>query len=158
MEFETKLVLRNGGSMRNCKYEMTVTKSFEFDGAHKLGNSGWSEEKNREVFGKCCNLHGHRWTLYVTVKGFIDVDTGMVINFSDLSRIVKENVIEVLDHKYLNDFIVLPTCENILTDIWNILKPKLSGLEELKLYETPTAYAIYDGKETVEKLDIHPEE
>jgi len=82
----------------------------------------------------------------------------MVINFSDLSRIVKENVIEVLDHKYLNDFIVLPTCENILTDIWNILKPKLSGLEELKLYETPTAYAIYDGKETVEKLDIHPEE
>jgi 6-pyruvoyltetrahydropterin/6-carboxytetrahydropterin synthase len=113
---------------------MIVTKSFRFDAAHKLNN----------YKGPCSQLHGHTYTLHVSVKGEID-QNGLVIDFKDLKEIVKNEIISELDHKYLNEIINQPTAENICVWIWKKLSGKLN-LYELKLYETPDCYVVYRGE------------
>ena len=73
-----------------------ITRRETFNAAHKLYREDWSEQKNWEVFGKCSNhnWHGHNFTIYVTVKGIPNPDTGFVINLKDLSEIVKQEVVE----------------------------------------------------------------
>ena len=132
-----------------------ITRIEHFNAAHKLYNPTWSREKNEEVFGKCANenWHGHNFELHVTLKGDPDPDTGFVFDVKKLSIIVKEHVIDKLDHKNLNedvDFMKDKICsiENLVTAIWTQLSPKLPGnvsLHCLKLYETPRIYVEYYG-------------
>ena len=115
---------------------LSVTKRFEFHYAHRLPNYD----------GKCVNLHGHLGILDVEVvqAGGIPVPSyeGMVIDFGDLKSIVQENVIDKLDHSYLNDFIEIPTAENITRWIVQQLLPFLeAGLVRIRVYETPTSWA-----------------
>ena len=81
-----------------------VTRRERFNAAHKLLNDNWSEEKNFEMFGKCANpnWHGHNYELFVTVKARPNPDTGYCMDLKVLSDILKEYVIEKLDHKNLN--------------------------------------------------------
>ncbi len=136
-----------------------ITKQVHFCAAHKLYNPKWSEEKNEEVFGPCANKnwHGHNFDLFVTIKGALDQDTGFVMNFKDLKAIVKNEVLEAVDHKNLNLDVPfmkdkLTSCENLIIEFWNILFPLIekesdgrASLHALKLYETPTSYAEYYG-------------
>ena len=132
-----------------------ITRIEHFNAAHKLYNPTWSREKNEEVFGKCANenWHGHNFELHVTLKGDPDPDTGFVFDVKKLSIIVKEHVIDKLDHKNLNedvDFMKDRLCsiENLVIAIWTQLSPKLPGnvsLHCLKLYETPRIYVEYYG-------------
>lgn len=133
-----------------------LTRRETFNAAHRLYNDHWSEEKNDIVFGKCANRnwHGHNYTLYVTVKGEPDPETGFIINVKDLSRIVKQYVVDKLDHSNLNmdvDFIpkdLHPTTENLVKLIWQQLEPHIQGcsLHCIKLYETENIYAEYFGE------------
>jgi 6-pyruvoyltetrahydropterin/6-carboxytetrahydropterin synthase len=121
----------------------------------ELFNPNWSREKNEEVFGKCANenWHGHNFELYVTLKGEPNADTGFVYDVKRLSIIVKEHVIDKLDHKNLNvdvDFMSGKLCsiENLVIGIWNQLQPHLPKevqLHCLKLYETPRIFVEYYG-------------
>ena len=132
-----------------------ITRIEHFNAAHKLYNPNWSREKNEEVFGKCANenWHGHNFELYVTLKGEPDPDTGFVYDVKRLSLIVKEHVIEKLDHKNLNedvDFMKGKLCsiENLVIAIWQQLAPNLPEgvqLHCLKLYETPRIFVEYYG-------------
>ncbi|MEO7308038.1 MAG: 6-carboxytetrahydropterin synthase [Ferruginibacter sp.] len=132
-----------------------VTRIEHFNAAHKLFNPAWSREKNEEVFGKCANenWHGHNFELYVTLKGEPDPETGFVFDVKKLSIIVKEHVIDKLDHKNLNvdvDFLKGKICssENLVIGIWNELLPHLPAdvqLHCLKLYETPRIFVEYYG-------------
>ncbi len=132
-----------------------ITRIEHFNAAHKLYNPNWSREKNEAVFGKCANenWHGHNFELHVTIKGEPDPDTGFVYDVKRLSNIVKEYVIEKLDHKNLNedvDFMKGKLCsiENLVTAIWQQLAPQLPKevqLHSLKLYETPRIYVEYFG-------------
>ena len=135
-----------------------VSRKEHFNAAHKLYNPSWSKEKNEEVFGPCANenWHGHNFELIVTVKGQPDPDTGFVLDLKKLSRLLKEEVVEKLDHKNLNldvDFMEgkLASCENLIVEIWNILDPEIkvlapnATLHSLKLYETPRNYVEYFG-------------
>lgn len=132
-----------------------ITRIEHFNAAHKLYNPNWSKEKNDEIFGKCANemWHGHNFELFVTIKGLPDADTGFVMDAKQLSKIVKEHVIEKLDHKNLNvevDFMHDKLCsiENLIMGIWKQLLPHLPTnvkLHALKLYETPKIYAEYFG-------------
>jgi 6-pyruvoyltetrahydropterin/6-carboxytetrahydropterin synthase len=125
--------------------KIAACRKEHFNAAHRLYNSNWSEDKNREVFGKCSNpnFHGHNYNLEVRVIGEIDPDTGYVIDMKLLSDIIKEHVIEKFDHKNLNldthEFNeLIPTAENIAVVIWNILRSKIEHKYDLKvtLYET----------------------
>jgi 6-pyruvoyltetrahydropterin/6-carboxytetrahydropterin synthase len=133
-----------------------ITRIEHFNAAHKLYNPQWTPEQNDAVFGKCANQnwHGHNFELYVTVKGSPDPDTGFVYDAKKLSAIVKEQVIEKLDHKNLNvdvDFMQGKLCsiENLVIAIWEQLQPHLPEsiqLHALKLYETPRIYVEYFGE------------
>ena len=133
-----------------------ITRRETFNAAHKLWREEWSEEKNFEVFGRCSNQnwHGHNFTIYVTVKGIPNEETGFVINLKDLSEIIKEEVIEPLDHKNLNldvPFLkgMLASTENIVIQIWDrIYGPieKAGGeLVKIKLVETENNFVEYFG-------------
>jgi 6-pyruvoyltetrahydropterin/6-carboxytetrahydropterin synthase len=133
-----------------------LTRLEHFNAAHKLYNPGWSREKNDEVFGKCANdnWHGHNYELYVTVKGKPDPDTGFVFDVKQLSLIIRQYVVEKIDHLNLNldvDFMNGKICstENLVIGIWHQLKPHLPSdiqLHALKLYETPRIYVEYFGE------------
>ena len=129
-----------------------ITRIEHFNAAHKLFNPLWSKEKNEDVFGKCANenWHGHNFELYVTIKGEPDVETGFVFDAKKLSQIIKEHVIEKLDHRNLNldiqEFAKLnPTAENIVIVIYNILREKIQNDLDLqvRLYETPRNFVEY---------------
>ncbi len=133
-----------------------ITRRETFNAAHKLWREDWSDEKNWEVFGKCSNhnWHGHNFTIYVTVKGIPNPDTGFVMNLKDLSEIIKNEVIEPLDHKNLNldvPFLqgMLASTENVIIEIWNRIKdPILAAggeLAKIKLVETENNFVEYFG-------------
>lgn len=132
-----------------------ITRIEHFNAAHKLYNADWSKEKNDLVFGKCANekWHGHNFELFVTIKGYPDIETGFVFDAKKLSTIIKNYVVEKLDHKNLNvqvDFMEGKICsiENLIVGIWGQLKPHMPvgvQLHSLKLYETPKIYVEYFG-------------
>ena len=123
-----------------------------FNAAHRLHNPKWSDEKNRDVFGKCNspNYHGHNYELEVKVVGEVDPETGYLIDLKVLKDLIKSQVEDRFDHKNLNldteEFKNLnPTAEHICYVIWNILRKHLDNKYELsvRLYETPRNYVEY---------------
>ena len=136
-----------------------ICRKEHFNAAHKLYNPKWSPERNQEVFGPCANAnwHGHNFELIVNVKGKPDADTGFVIDLKVLSKIIKEKIIEKVDHKNLNvdvDFIrdKMPSCENLVIEFWKILEPEIiacsnARLHSITLYETPRNFVEYFGEE-----------
>ena len=132
-----------------------LTRLEHFNAAHKLYNPAWNREKNEEVYGKCANdnWHGHNYDLYITVRGEIDKDTGFLIDVKMLSLLIKDQVLDKLDHKNLNievDFLHGKICstENLAQGIWEGLSLHLPVHVELycvKLYETPRIFVEYFG-------------
>lgn len=141
------------------KQNIRVTKKFTFDMAHAL--YGYD--------GPCKNIHGHTYTLSVTLIGKVINDNlnpknGMVIDFTDFKKVVKDNVIDVFDHSLVlnlnsphaqlndlnNNFEKInyvpyqPSCENLIIDFLDRIKFKLPDnviVKNLKLEETPTSFA-----------------
>jgi 6-pyruvoyltetrahydropterin/6-carboxytetrahydropterin synthase len=147
-------------SVIDGKAMIYISRDVHFCAAHKLYNEHWSKEKNEEVFGACANenWHGHNFDMTVTVKGPVDPETGFVINFKDLKKLINEEVLDKLDHKNLNldvDFMhgKLTSVENLIVEIWKLLYPKIkeitnhrATLHSLKIKETNKNYAEYYGE------------
>lgn len=124
--------------LARTEHKMSIRKEFEFHAAHHLPNHE----------GKCANLHGHTYKLFVTIKDGIVTEPnhpaeGMVIDFTQLKKIVNAVVIDLVDHQNLD--VVLPfktTAENMAN--WMFGQLTLVGLPvtKIELYETPTACAI----------------
>lgn len=135
-----------------------VTRRERFNAAHKLWNHDWSDEKNHEVFGKCANpnWHGHNYEIHVTIKGEPAADTGYCMDLKVLSEILKQHVVEPLDHKNLNLDVPwmkgkMASTEILIIEIWDqIFEPiKAVGctLHGIRLYETENNYADYFGEQ-----------
>ncbi len=131
-----------------------VTRREVFSASHRLHNENWTDEKNKEIFGKCNNLygHGHNYVLEVTVAGNIDPETGYVIDTKLLKWIIRKYIIEKVDHKHLNldvDFFkgIIPTAENIAVAFWEQIFDKIPNgkLFSIKIYETENNYFEYKG-------------
>jgi 6-pyruvoyltetrahydropterin/6-carboxytetrahydropterin synthase len=137
--------------------EAYITRRERFSAAHRLFRHEWDNEKNYEVFGPCSNpnWHGHNYDLYVTVKGEIDTETGFVVNIKELSKIIKKEIIEKVDHKNLNtevDFMQgrLASTENLAVAFWEQMEQPLNnlGIElyRIKIKETENNFIEYFGK------------
>ncbi len=135
--------------------KVTVCRKAHFNAAHKLYNSDWTDARNTLVFGKCSNpnFHGHNYELIVSVKGPIHPETGFVMDMKELKKIMNAEVIDVFDHKNLNEEVaefknLNPTAENISVVIWNKLRPLIDKKLELTvtLYETPRNFVIFSGE------------
>ena len=95
--------------------------------------------------GKCARMHGHSYVLEVAVRGPLQSDgpaRGMIVDFDEIKTIVRAQIVDVLDHQTLNDFIENPTAELIVHWIWKRLEPALKGLDELVLWETTNSCAV----------------
>lgn len=112
-----------------------IGKHFDFEAAHQLHGS---------IYGKCQNLHGHRYHLVIEVEGDVD-QFGWVCDFAELEGIARKSVIDKFDHKNLNDYLEVPTVENIAGSIFETLdielKSKPYRLSKVLLYETADCYA-----------------
>ena len=131
-----------------------LTRRAEFSASHFYHNPDLSPEENRRIFGKCNNPHGHEhnYTLEVTVAGEIDPTTGMVLDLKDLKKLLEQEVLDLMDHRFLNKEVPvfserIPTTENIAVEVWKLLSPKLSfgKLHRIRLYETPDLFVDYYG-------------
>lgn len=143
-----------------------ITKIFTFETAHVLYNYD----------GKCKNMHGHSYKLFVTVKGrpgndLEDPKNGMVMDFGEIKTIVKEEITDLWDHAVLINAAsphrdlgksleaqghkviycnFQPTCENMLYAIAALLKKRLPEhvqLAYLKLHETENSYGEWVAEE-----------
>jgi 6-pyruvoyltetrahydropterin/6-carboxytetrahydropterin synthase len=128
-----------------------IACEFRFEASHQLRREDWSDAENDAVFGNCARLHGHSYRLCVTLRGPIDGETGMVMNFTDLKRLVRERVVHRLDHQHLNDVVGgLTTAENLLYWIADQLlgpppaerAPAVDLLTRIELWETTTCCAF----------------
>ncbi len=144
--------------------KIRITKEFDFETAHAL--DGYE--------GKCKDIHGHSYHLKVTLIGTPsdDVclsDCGMVVDFGDIKKIVREHVYNEFDHRLIlrkdsrfrgieesnsrTRFVdYQPTCENMLIDIVTMIQKHLKGDVELHsafLRETATSYAEWFASDNI---------
>jgi 6-pyruvoyltetrahydropterin/6-carboxytetrahydropterin synthase len=130
---------------------LLLTRTIHFNAAHRLWNPAKSEEWNYATFGPGANLagYGHNYSLEIAVAGTANADTGMIVNLTDLDRILKEEVDRPLDHRHLNNEVAefrdtVPTAENLALWIWRRVEARLTTdgwpcrLSSLVLKVTPT--------------------
>jgi len=130
-----------------------VTRKFAFSAGHRYWRPEWSAEENARVFGALTVNHGHNYVLEVTLAGPVDPRTGMVMDLAELKRIVGEAVVSRFDHADLSaDPLfaggIIPTTENLVRVVWDLLAPKLGSdrLYRLRLAEDPTLSVEYFGR------------
>ncbi len=126
-----------------------LARKIDFNASRRLWRTDWSEERNRAVYGEeSPHGYGHNYRLEVEIEGEIDAEKAMVVNLTDLDRILKEEVDRPLDHKNLNldvpDFAAIPpTFENLASWIWKRLAARIEReewpcrLSRLRLSPTP---------------------
>jgi 6-pyruvoyltetrahydropterin/6-carboxytetrahydropterin synthase len=132
-----------------------LTRKAEFAASHYYHNPEFTAEENQRIFGKCNNPngHGHNYTLEVTVKGEVDSSTGFVVDLKLLKDIMNREVLDAMDHRFLNKevpefFEQIPTTENLAIVVWQRLAPKLrtAQLHRVRVYETQDLFADFYGE------------
>jgi|SRR5579863_8058995 len=135
---------------------MFITRRAEFSASHVCCQPSLTPEQNRQLYGLASNPngHGHNYVLEVTVAGVPDPKTGMIFDLTRLKEIIQEEVVEPMDHRFLNHEVapfdkVVPTTENVAAEIWRRLSPHFDGglahLSKVRLFETDDLYVDYSG-------------
>ena len=133
--------------------KLLLWRRYKFSASHRLHSARLSEEENWRVYGKCNNPygHGHNYFVEVAVSGPVDPATGMIANLTDLDAFVEREVIEPLDHKYLNEEVAefretVPTTEVVCIEIFNRLRDfPQARLERVRVEETGNNSFEYAG-------------
>lgn len=137
-----------------------LTRLVEFEASHRYWNPEFTPEQNHRTFGKCVSPsgHGHNYVLRVTLAGQVTAHTGMVINISELDRILKRVSAE-FDHKFINldhpaFYDRIPTTENLasymrdrLEDLLRTQHNAAYRLALVRLYEEPSLWSDVIGGE-----------
>lgn len=132
--------------------KVAVFRKEHFNAAHRLFNPAWDDSMNQQVFGKCANpnFHGHNYDLIVKITGDVNKDTGYVMDMKVLSDLIKNEVLDIFDHKNLNEDVsyfkhLIPTAENICITIYQILRAKIDPAFDvhIRLYETERNFVEY---------------
>ena len=134
-----------------------LTRRERFSAAHRLFKPGLSDSENIELYGQCANpnWHGHNYVLWVTIRGDVKKEEGYVVDLKDVSSIIREKVINKLDHKNINtevDFMtdIIASTENLAVGIWEQLEPEIGKLGVqlhcVKLEETENNSVEYYGE------------
>lgn len=135
---------------------MEIWKEYEFEAAHSLGHLPWEH--------KCHRLHGHSYKVRVTCAGEVDKELGWVIDYAEISKVVKP-IIEAIDHTNLDQLFTVPprpkrletglplvptthksrpsTAENLARWFYEQLKPTLPSVVEVRIKETSSSCVIY---------------
>jgi 6-pyruvoyltetrahydropterin/6-carboxytetrahydropterin synthase len=132
---------------------MLITRRAEFSASHVCRLESLSDSQNRELFGEEANPngHGHNYVLEVSVEGTPDPVTGMVIDLKELKEVIEAEIVDPMDHRFLNYEVepfgkVVPTTANLAKEIWRRLDIGLGRrfgrelLARVRLFETPDLY------------------
>lgn len=131
-----------------------ITRRDTFAASHRLHNPALSDAENARLYGKCnwTNGHGHNYVLEVTVVGEVSERTGMVCNLATLKQVMRERVVDKVDHRHLNldvEFLrgINPTSENVAVAIWRELEHHIpqGRLFRVRLFETENNVVDYYG-------------
>jgi 6-pyruvoyltetrahydropterin/6-carboxytetrahydropterin synthase len=144
-----------GAKTNSVELKIELGRRYHFSASHRLHSAHLSEQENCRVFGKCNNPfgHGHNYVLEVSVSGQVDPATGMIANLADLDGFVERAVLQVFDHKSLNEDVAVfqervPTTENLCIDIYERLKSfSHAKLERVRIEETRNNSFEYAGEE-----------
>lgn len=129
-----------------------LSRRYHFSASHRLHTDAYDAARNREVFGKCNNPHGHghNYTVQVTLSGQVDPATGMVCNLADLDSFAQENLLARFDHANLNTLDCfqqrVSTTENLSMEIYRIFQSfRAAHLEHVRVEETSNNSFDYAG-------------
>jgi 6-pyruvoyltetrahydropterin/6-carboxytetrahydropterin synthase len=136
---------------------MFLTRRAEFSASHVCAHPDYTAAENQAIYGNAANPngHGHNYIVEVTIEGETNPVTGMVFDLRELKQLLSEEVIEPMDHRFLNREVapfdrVVPTTENIALEIWKRLKPRIDRpglrLSNVRLYETADLFVDYGGE------------
>ncbi|WP_294346501.1 6-carboxytetrahydropterin synthase [Prosthecochloris sp.] len=137
-----------------------VTRTIEFNAAHRLYSTDLSDDENRELYGKCSNTygHGHNYELEITVSGIVDRATGFLLDMKELKKILEKEIMSRFDHKHLNFDVeelrdMVPSTEILAVTVWDILTTALQRyinkgitLHEVTIHETRKNSVRYLGE------------
>ena len=138
--------------------KVELGRRYRFAASHRLHSDRLSEEENSRLYGKCNNPHGHghNYIVEVSLSGEIDPATGMIVNLADLDGFAEREVLEIFDHRSLNDEVAafreqVPTTENLCMEIFRRLRafPK-AKLQRVRVEETNNNSFEYAGDDEVE--------
>jgi 6-pyruvoyltetrahydropterin/6-carboxytetrahydropterin synthase len=120
-----------------------LSRRYHFSASHRLHSEAYDGERNREVYGKCNNPHGHghNYTVAVTFSGEVDPVTGMICNLADLDAFARTNLLDRFDHTNLNSLDCfrdsVSTTENLSIEVHRIFQQfPLAHLERVRVEET----------------------
>lgn len=123
---------------------LSITKEFRFEAAHQLPYHN----------GKCARLHGHSYRVQVTVTGEVtpddagESDSGMVMDFYEISSVMKPVIDEILDHHSLNEILDNPTAENLVLYLCEVLiEGEGLPVTHIRVYETESAWVDWFSEE-----------
>ena len=121
----------------------SLSRRYHFSASHRLHTEAYDAERNREVFGKCNNPHGHghNYSVQVTFRGPVDAATGMVCNLGNLDAFARMNLLELFDHTNLNLLEcfreTVSTTENLAIEVKRIFERfPYARLERVHIEET----------------------
>lgn len=134
-----------------------IVHRVEFSAAHRLHSTALDEQENREAFGPCEHVHGHNYVLEVAVRGPVDPRTGMVFDLNRLMQVIRSEIVDHVDHRFLNEDVPflrdLPvvTAENLAIAFWNRLaahEPDWGGarLHRVRVMESDANRVDYYGE------------
>lgn len=137
---------------------MLITRRIEFSASHVCRRPDLSEEENRALYGPAANPHGHghNFVVEVTLEGEPDPDNGMVYDLRRLKEILRSEIVDPFDHRFLNLEVppfdrVVPTTENLAVEIWRrVVRHFAAGssrLRAVRLYETEDLWVDYFGEQ-----------
>ena len=135
---------------------MLITRRVEFSASHVCRLARLSDEENRALYGAASNPHGHghNYVVEVTLAGEPEPETGMVFDLKRLKDVLQRQVVEPMDHRFLNREVppfdtVVPTAENLAIEVWRRIQPHLGDarvrLHSVRVYETEDLYVDYFG-------------
>lgn len=137
--------------------QVLLERRYRFSASHLYRRDDWTEEQNRQAFGKCSFRpgHGHNYSLYLTVTGELDRATGFVVDLGSLDQLVATHIVEPIDHRHLNEALPqfeqgreIPTTENLVSWIVTTLQehlPRETVLRKVRLEEDEDLAALWEA-------------
>ena len=131
-----------------------ITRRYTFCAAHQYWNKNWDKFKNEEEFGPDIYVHGHNYTVDITIGGKVNPENGFIINLKIIDNIV-DKIVSEIDHSQIEKDIEWfkgkqPSSENLSIYFWeNIISqiPQTTKLKRVRIYETPRIFTDYYGPE-----------
>jgi 6-pyruvoyltetrahydropterin/6-carboxytetrahydropterin synthase len=130
-----------------------LTRRYKFSASHRLHSQDFSEQQNRDMYGKCNNPHGHghNYAVEITVSGHPDPESGMVCNLADLDGFVNSTIRPQFEFSNLNELAafreVVPTTENLSRELFHLFNEhfRMAKVEQIRIEETMMNSFEYAG-------------